>query len=1220
MNTSKTNEQAFEALIEKALVGSSCEERDFSDDNEKKIAADEQSPNDDQYYWGIPSDMDKTLSIDKRRFWSFLNSSQADTLAEYRGRNLTSDVEKQVSRAIDTYGIIDVLRKGVDVENIHLTMFYSKPSAADSEDSHINYAKNQFSVTRQQTFSNSHPGLELDMAVFVNGLPIFTLELKNPWTRQTALYDGIKQYCSPQRNPAETILKFGRCLAHFTLDKDEVYFTTHLNLSNTYFMPFNKGLENGQGAGNPVNPNGYKTSYMWEFVLKKDTVADIISNYALFDYGEIKSQKKVPHIMRNAKALIFPRFHQLDVVNKLTADVSLKGVGEKYLIQHSAGSGKSNSITWLAYKLIKECPVTLSANKAKALDAPLFNSVVVVTDRRILDKQISDNIKAFGHSEKIIAHANSSAELKEAIESNKRIIVTTIQKFPYISSTIGDVSDHNFAILIDEAHSSQSGIAADKMNATMQKDEDLDGPDTDDMLEKLMNERKMSPNCSYFAFTATPKPHTFERFGIRNEDGTFSPFHLYSMKQAIEEGFILDVLVNYTTYKSYYELVKTIEENPLYDTKKAQKLLKKAVERTPQTIKAKAEQMLAHFDANLYKKNKLCGKAKAMVVTKDIECAIKYYQALLDLKEENNLPYGILIAFSGARTIDGVEYTESKINGFSDKRLPEEFDKDDNRILVVANKYLTGFDQPKLAAMYIDKPLAGVMAVQSLSRLNRSSASLKKMSEDLFILDFYNKISDIKDAFDPFYTTTSLSEPSDVNVLHLLRRTLLDTSVFNEEDIDDFTVRFLTEKDSSKWAPIIDGCAHRFNVEVQWGKDGKADFKIKCKQFVKIYSKVAAILDYNIRDWEKLFWFLRFLIPQLHIEDSGMKDVSDILDKVNLNTYGLRRTNLNENIKLESEGSVLDPNNDTMAGAGGEEPEPDPLETIIKAFNKNHFKGWEATPEDQKAKLINIATSIIADEDYKEYVAGNPDPQTKEEALNNIIDKVIRQKRQGDVTLYRQYQQNEDFKMQFRNILVRMIDSICALKGQTALSGIKLTGTTPISIPVAEQAPALYGNVRCVNPKPNMKNVALAVKQPWATLICTGIKDVENRTWKTDYRGRLYIVASSTDQLSVFENQEVPQEWLDIITEQQAKGNLPDLKDCPKSAVIGYVDVVDCSCDYVDSVWSGGSIDNGNVNWILKNAHVFKNAQFPGFKAKLNFFEIPELDEDNLPPTMEITL
>lgn len=559
MSMSDIKEEAFEALIEKALVGSTKEEREKQ--GIIKADVDSQHPDGNQYYWGVPSDFKfkagEDWAIDTRRLMSFLHATQQEILDSYKGRKtLEFAIAERISKTIETFGVIKVLREGIDVDNVKLKLWYPKPSAADAEISKEDYMQNQFSITRQQTYSTLHPGDEIDMVLYVNGLPLFTFEWKNPWTGQTARYNGQKQY-KEDRNPKDRLLRFGRCLAHFTGDKNEIFFTTKLEGKDTYFMPFNKGLPNGQSAGNPVNPHGYKTSYLWEWVLQKDTVANIIDNYVCFDYGEAKTGKKVPHVLKNAKKLIFPRFHQLDVVSKLLADVAEKGVGERYLIQHSAGSGKTNSITWLAYQIINVCPKTMSAKRAKGLEDKLFNSAIVVTDRRLLDKQNARNINAFGNTDKIVSHADSSSDLKDAIEQNRRIIITTIQKFPEICNIIKDVSDRNFAIIIDEAHSSQSGITSDKMNASMQKESDVDCADTDALIEKLIRDRKMSSNCSYFAFTGTPKRETLERFGWkdvkgeRGKVGKFYPFHLYSMKQAIEEGFILDVLTNYTTYQGY---------------------------------------------------------------------------------------------------------------------------------------------------------------------------------------------------------------------------------------------------------------------------------------------------------------------------------------------------------------------------------------------------------------------------------------------------------------------------------------------------------------------------------------------------------------------------------------------------------------------------------------------------------------------------------------------
>ncbi|MBO7598807.1 MAG: type I restriction endonuclease subunit R [Bacteroidales bacterium] len=1001
MNTTSINEQALEDLIEKALV----------DDN--------------KFVKGQPSDMDKKTAINTRCLWDFLNSSQKDELARFKGGDLITAVPTRIAKQITTLGIIEVLRKGIDIDNIHLTLFYPRPSKNDSQISHQNYAHNIFSVTRQQTFSLTNAGWEIDMVIFVNGLPLFTIELKRQSKGQTAFKNGKEQYCSPERSPKEPLLNYGRCLAHFTFDEEEVFFTTRLMGKETYFMPFNRGQENGQGAGNPVNPDGYKTSYMWEKIFTKSTISDIIQNYVLFDYGEAKSGKRVPHILKNAKRLIFPRYHQLDVVERLTADVRTVGVGKTYLIQHSAGSGKSNSITWLAFKLIKECPDTMDALRAKAVDRPLYDSVIVVTDRRILDKQISDNIKAFGTSEKIIQHADSSSELKNAIENGKRIIITTIQKFPYISDTIGNVNDHNFAIIIDEAHSSQSGIAADEMNTVTQRidpaDADQQGSDTDNFLLQLAKDRKMSSNCSYFAFTATPKPETLEKFGTKDFDGKFHPFHLYSMKQAIEEGFILDVLTNYTTYKSYYELIKAIEANPEYDKDKAQKLLKTAVERDPRTIRAKAEVMLKHFDNNVFRAHRLKSKGKAMVLTQSIECAIKYYKALCKIKDEWKLPYGILIAFSGEQDFEGETLSEARLNGFPDKDTPSEFNKDENRILVVANKYLTGFDQPKLCAMYIDKKLQDVLAVQALSRLNRSANDLDKSSEDIFVLDFFNSKEDMKKYFDPFYTATLLDHATDVNVLHTLRTTLLSMDVFDEDDIEEFIVNFIYGK-AAEMQIVTDRVAHRFNHEISWQENGKADFKIKCKQFVKIYSRMASIINYENVEWEKLFWFLRLLIPYLIVPGISDSDLHDLLENVDLNTYGLRRTALQEKVILDPAATVINPDDPKMAGVHGLDPEIDTLDQIIKDFNERWFQGWNTTPDDQKATLIILANAVMNDAAYKSQIVGNPDSEAVTIAMNEIIDRAIRRQKSADMSLYKEYYQNEGFKDHFRLLINRMIN------------------------------------------------------------------------------------------------------------------------------------------------------------------------------------------------------
>src|SRR5690554_6935995 len=555
------------------------------------------------------------------------------------------------------------------------------------------------------------------------------------------------------------------------------------------------------------------------------------------------------------------------------------------------------------------------------MEQPLFDSVIVVTDRRLLVKQLRDNIKDFSEVKNIVAPALTSAELKTALETGKKIIITTIQKFPFIIDGISDLSDKRFAVLIDEAHSSQSGTAHDKMNQAMGEQIDPDEDAVQDKIALAMEARKMRTNASYMAFTATPKPITLEKFGDKQEDGSFKPFHLYSMKQAIEEGFILDVLANYTTLKSYYEIEKSIEDNPEFDNKKAQKKLRAFVEQHEQTIHTKAEIILDHFIPKIVNTKKLKGKAKAMVITQGIESAIYYFKALQRILDDKGNPFKIAIAFSGVKEIDGIEYTEAEMNGFPEKDTKNKFDEDEYRILVVANKYLTGFDQPKLCAMYVDKRLQSVTAVQALSRLNRSAPRLGKRTEDLFVLDFFNPADDIKKAFDPFFTVTTLSGATDVNVLHELKDTLDDTGIYEWAEVEEFCQRFCDGEDAQKLSPLIDTAAERFNAGLELEDTDKIDYKVKAKQFVKIYGQMASIMPFEVLAWEKLFWFLKFLIPKLKIVDPNQDELDELLESVDLSTYGLERTKLGQTISMDDAESVLDPQNPNPRGHRGSETE-----------------------------------------------------------------------------------------------------------------------------------------------------------------------------------------------------------------------------------------------------------------------------------------------------------
>ncbi|WP_055443423.1 type I restriction endonuclease subunit R [Lacinutrix himadriensis] len=1012
---SQTNEQALEAAIERTLTGTCIE--DIKKDGASVNAVNENAEiyrTGKGYYIGQPSNFNAQFAIDEQFFWDFLESTQKEELDKLQKQSdWKLKILNRYDRLVKKYGILYLLKKGLQVDDANFTLFYQNPLASSSQQVKDNFAKNRFSETRQLRYSIDNPREEIDMVLFINGLPLVTMELKNAWTGQNARVHGQDQY-KYKRDIKQPLLQFARCVVHFTVDTDEAYMTTKLDGKNTFFLPFNKG--NKHGKGNPELEKGaigHRTNYLWNEVFTRESLANIIQHFVRLD-----GKKKDPI---QTKTLFFPRYHQMDVVRKIIADASKKGVGQTYLIQHSAGSGKSNSITWAAYQLIETYPEDNTVPGITDVERPLFDSVIVVTDRRLLDKQIRDNIADFSEVKNIIAPAYSSAELRSSLEQGKKIIITTIQKFPHIINGIADLSDKRFAVVIDEAHSSQSGSAHDSMNTAMGQQANEDSElDAQDKIVQAMQSRKMRGNASYLAFTATPKPITLEKFGVQQDDGSFKPFHLYSMKQAIEEGFILDVLANYTTLKSYYEIEKSIEENPLFDSAKAQKKLRAYVEQHQQTINTKAEIILDHFIPKIVNQKKLKGKAKAMVVTQSIESAIRYYKALQNILKDKGRPFKVLIAFSGSKEVDGIEYTEAEMNGFAEKDTRIKFDEEDYRILVVANKYLTGFDQPKLCAMYVDKKLQGVLAVQALSRLNRAATKLGKKTEDVFVLDFFNSSTDIKASFDPFYTATSLSEATDVNVLHELKEVLDDVGVYEWSEVEDFNIKFFNKEDAQVLSPIIEHAAERFVNELELEDEDKADFKIKAKQFVKIYGQMASIMPFEILDWEKLYWFLKFLIPKLPINNTEVDALDELLSSVDLSTYGLERVRLNEVIGLDDSESMVDPQNPNPRGAHGTDEDKDPLDLIIQSFNEKWFQNWEVTPEDQRVKFISLTKSIQAHPDFLQKVVENSDEQNKNLAFQKILDEVMSKQRKQELDLYRLYAKDDAFKTAFFDTMKRM--------------------------------------------------------------------------------------------------------------------------------------------------------------------------------------------------------
>ncbi|RWX46400.1 type I restriction enzyme, R subunit [Candidatus Electrothrix aarhusensis] len=1011
---SKTNEQALEATIEKALTGTCREEQATSQPNS---VAEQSLPyrTGQGFHQGASKDFNPKYALDEPRFWSFLETSQPQELAKLqRAGDWQVKILTRLDRMIKKYGVLHLLRKGLEIDDAHFTLFYQLASSAVVQEK---FNSNQFSVIRQVHYNLDKPAEAIDMVIFCNGLPLATLELKNHWTGQSAAVNGIRQYTN-ERDCRQPLLSFGRCLVHFTLDTDEVYMCTRLAGKDSFFLPFNKGDTSGAhwGKGNPINPHGHKTAYLWQEIFSRSSLANIIQHFVLLS-GKAKDPL-------SKKTLFFPRYHQLDVVRQLLDHASNNGVGHSYLIQHSAGSGKSHSITWCAYQLIATYPAD------KADDCPLFDSVIVVTDRRLLDKQLGDNIAAFSEVKNIVARVGSGKELKAALEQGKRIIVTTLQKFPVIVESIADLSQKRFAVLIDEAHSSQSGSGADKMNQAMGTEsmEGIEGmgeseeaeDDAQDIILKAMQARKMKGNASYFAFTATPKNSTLEKFGSKQSDGSFEPFHLYSMKQAIEEGFILDVLANYTTYKSYYQIEKSIAENPLFNTNKAQKKLKSFVEQDRRTIATKAEIILEHFIDKVVRSKKLKGKAKGMVVTQSIASAIRYYQALDRILGDKGRPFKIAIAFSGEKIVDGVAYTEAGMNGFAEGDTRKRFDQDDYRLLVVANKYLTGFDQAKLCAMYVDKKLQGVLAVQALSRLNRSANGWVKRPKTCSSLISSTKSKKFRRPLAPFYTATSLSRATDVNVLHELKAVLDEPGVYEWAEVEAFSQGYFANKDAEALSPILALAEQRFSHELELDEDSKVDFKIKAKQFVKIYGQMAAIMPFEILAWEQLFWFLKFLIPKLVIQHKEAEVLDELLESVDLATYGLERTRLNQAIELDEAASEVEPANPNPRGVH-EEPAEDPLDLIVNAFNARWFQGWDATPEEQKVRFISLQQHILAHPDFQAKVADNPDRQNSSLAFEKILHEVMTAQRRKELELYKLYAKDEAFQQAFFDTLWRMV-------------------------------------------------------------------------------------------------------------------------------------------------------------------------------------------------------
>jgi len=983
--TTDTSERGLERLICTALTGAACDPGTVDADSVRERPAAYGAG----WICGSPDDYDREYCVDLTQLSAFLRETQpevADALDLVQDGPTRRKFLARLQGEISKRGTIDVLRHGLKHGPHHLDLFYGTPSPGNVKAAE-RYAANRFSVTRQLRYSRDETQRALDLGLFINGLPVATFELKNSLTKQT-VQDAVEQY-QRDRDPREKLFEFGRCVVHFAVDDHEVRFCTHLTGKGSWFLPFNQGWNDG--AGNPPNPNGLKTDYLWKRILKRESLTDILENYA--QIAETKDEKTG----RKKAVQIWPRFHQLDVVRRLLADARKNGAGQRYLIQHSAGSGKSNSIAWLAHQLIG----------LEKDGATVFDSIIVVTDRRILDQQIRDTIKQFAQVGATVGHAKHSGDLRKFIAEGKKIIISTVQKFPFILDEIGiEHRGRRFAIVIDEAHSSQGGRTSAALSMALSTaGAEEDDETLEDKINRLMEAKKLLPNASYFAFTATPKNKTLEIFGVPEPqaDGTVKhrPFHSYTMKQAIQEGFILDVLKHYTPVESYYKLVKKVEGDPEFDTKRAKKKLRRYVESHDHAIRLKAEIMVDHFHEQVLALNKIGGEARAMVVTSGIERAIQYFHAIRDYLVERKSRYRAIVAFSGEHEYGGAKVTEATLNGFPSSQIADKIQEDPYRFLICADKFQTGYDEPLLHTMYVDKTLSGIKAVQTLSRLNR--AHPKK--HDVFVLDFMNDADTIQKAFADYYRTTILAEETDPNKLHDLKSALDRYQIYAPAQIDEFAALYLGGADRDRLDPILDACVADYRERLD--EDGQVDFKGKAKAFLRAYGFLSSILPYNNAEWEKLSIFLTFLVPKLPapVEEDLSKG---ILEAIDMDSYRVEKQAVVK-IQLPDADAEIAP---VPTTGGGHKPEPelDRLSNIIKAFN-DQFGNIPWTDADRIHKLIteDIPQRVAADQAYQN-ARQRSDKQNARIEHDKALARVMTAVLKDDTELFKQFMDNEGFR------------------------------------------------------------------------------------------------------------------------------------------------------------------------------------------------------------------
>lgn len=972
------SEKSFEETIEAWLVGPPVGSEAGAESFGLEYGA--------SYRRILPAAYDRSLCLIPQDVLDFIYATQPkewSRLKEHYGAEVKDKFLKRLAREVETRGVLDVLRRGVKDSGCTFHFAFFRPSSGLNPELQKLHRANLFGVVRQLRYSEKNEN-SLDLALFLNGLPIFTAELKNPLTGQT-IDNAIKQY-KFDRDPKEPLFAFGRCLAHFTVDPDLVYVTTHLQGAKTRFLPFNQGKFGG--AGNPPVLEGYATAYLWEQAWAPDSVLNLLQQFIHVVEEEDERGRKT-----GKKSLIFPRYHQLDAVRRLVTDALQNGSGRRYLIQHSAGSGKSNSIAWLAHQL---------STLHDGSDRRVFDSIVVITDRRVLDRQLQRTVRQFEQTLGVVENIDkTSRQLKDALESGKTIIVTTLQKFPVIADQIGSLPGKRFAVIIDEAHSSQSGESTKSLKTVLSAsgleeaaaEEAGEGIDLEDRIIEEMKARGPLPNVSHFAFTATPKPKTLELFGIRRADGGFDPFSLYSMRQAIEEGFILDVLENYTTYKTYWKLLKKIEEDPRYDRRKAQYLLRSFVDLHEHAIRKKVEIMVGHFHDQVA--HRIGGKAKAMVVTRSRLHAVRYKQVMDACLKEKGYPYRALVAFSGTVRDGGIDHTETGMNGLPEAQTAKTFERPEYRFLIVANKFQTGFDQPLLHTMYVDKKLGGVNAVQTLSRLNRTHPE----KSETMVLDFANEADDIQKAFQPYYEKTILSEGTDPNLLYDYQRQLLDFHVYTDDEVDAFARLFFNPRTTqdrlyAALRPMLDRFA-------ELAPEERSDFRGRLTDYVRLYAFLSQILAFTDPDLEKLSVFGRLL--RRYLPSDRPEIPREVLQNVDMESYRVRKKG-DGKIPLERGEGKIEPIGPKGGGGIGPE-EVEPLSQIIRALNERFGTDFS---EDDKVFIRQLEERLVADTALAASIRANP-PGNARLTFDHVVSDHLQEMVDTNFTFYKRVTDDRDF-------------------------------------------------------------------------------------------------------------------------------------------------------------------------------------------------------------------